>query len=73
MRPRVRNPFNRASSVRIGRVRIFSIPWYWDVVCHPVFEVWSHRTKAAPSPACDRHWLHDGPDCPLPWIEHTRV
>ena len=69
-----RNPFRRSWSVRVGHVRIFSLPWYWDVLRTRLAESSAAQTPAA-LPAqhdhycevCDGPWLHRGHTCAIAW------
>jgi hypothetical protein len=71
----VHNPFRRSWSVRIGRVRIFSVPWYWDVLRERLAASSTRWRPVAPPPAhhdhyceeCDRQWVHEGNMCATPW------
>ncbi len=75
MRITVPNPFRRSWSVRIGRMRIFSVPWYWDVLRERVVESVARQRPEAPREArhehyseeCDRRWAHEGHTCGYPW------
>jgi hypothetical protein len=70
------NPFRRSWSVRVGRVRIFSIPRYWDVYRERFADVLAAQQKGVrqlPSRhdhycgECDRRWAHEGHPCATPW------
>ena len=70
------NPFRRSWSVRIGHVRIFSIPWYLDVCRARFADVLAAQQKGVRQPPsrhdhycedCDRRWAHEGHPCAIPW------
>ena len=69
------NPFRRSWSVRMGRVRIFSLPWYWDGLRRRLAESSATQTRAAPPQAhhdhycelCDQPWIHPGHTCAIAW------
>jgi hypothetical protein len=69
------NPFRRGWSIRVGRVRLRSVPWYWDVMRERLASSSAMRTPVAPASAhhdhycqeCDRRWVHEGHTCPAPW------
>jgi hypothetical protein len=71
----VHNPFRRSWSVRMGRVRIFSVPWYWDVLRERLAESSARQRPVAPPPAhhdhyceeCDRRWVQEDHTCATPW------
>jgi hypothetical protein len=69
------NPFRRGWSIRLGGVRLRSIPWYWDVMRERLAASFARRRPVAPPPVhhdhycqeCDRRWVHEGHTCPEPW------
>jgi hypothetical protein len=75
MRIIARNPFRRGWSIRLGRLRFRSVPWYWDVLWERLAES-SAKQKPVASPAarhdhyceeCDRRWVHEGQTCATSW------
>jgi hypothetical protein len=76
MRITVTNPLRRGWSMRVGRVRLRSIPWYWDVLQEHLAEFVARRTPVAPRVVhhehycgeCDRRWTHEGHTCAHPWV-----
>ena len=75
MRIIVHNPFRRAWSIRLGRVRLFSVPWYWDVLRERLAGSLAKARPVAPRlvrhehycEACDRRWTHEGHTCAHHW------
>lgn len=71
----VHNPFRRGWSVRLGPLRLRSVPWYWDVLRERLAESAARQRPVPPSPAhhdhyceeCDRQWVHGGHTCAHPW------
>jgi hypothetical protein len=69
------NPFRRSWSVRIGHVRIFSVPWYWDVCRARLADAVAAQKNVMPPPSrhdhyceeCDRRWVHEAHPCAIPW------
>lgn len=74
-RPSRHNPFRRGWSIRLGSVRLRSVPWYWDVIRERIAASSARRRPVAPPPVhhdhycheCDRRWVHEGHTCPEPW------
>jgi hypothetical protein len=75
MRIIVYNPFRRGWSLRLGPLRLRSLPWYWDVLRERLAESSARRRPVAPPPArhdhyceeCDRRWVHEGRTCARAW------
>jgi hypothetical protein len=71
----VHNPFRRGWSIRLGRLRLRSVPWYWDVLWERLAEPSTKQKPVAPSPArhdhycedCDQRWVHEGHTCATAW------
>ena len=71
----VHNPFRRGWSIRLGRLRLRSVLWYWDVLCERLAESPAEQKPVAPLPArhdhyceaCDRRWVHEGQTCATAW------
>lgn len=69
------HPFRRGWSIRLGRIRIRSVPWYWDVLRERLAESTARPTPITPGlphhdhycEECDRRWVHEGETCALPW------
>ena len=74
MRIIVPNPFRRGWSIRLGRLRLFSVPWYWDRV-RERFTGWAaggttalpRRTHQHYCEGCDGNWEHEGQVCAQQW------
>jgi hypothetical protein len=68
-------PYRRNWSIRIGRVRIFSVPGYWNAIRAHFADAWAAQKSQEPPPSrhdhyceeCDRQWAHEGPLCTIPW------
>jgi hypothetical protein len=75
MRIIAHTPFRRGWSIRLGRWRLRSVPWYWDVFRERLAESSARRRPRAPRPVhhdhyceeCDRRWVHEGHTCAQPW------
>ena len=71
----VDNPFRPGWSLRLGPLRLRSVPWYWYVLRERLLEASARRRPAPPSPAhhdhycekCDHQWIHEGHTCAYPW------
>ena len=69
------NPFRRGWSIRLGPLRLRSIPWYWDVLWERFAESSATQKPVPPPPArhdhyceeCDRRWVHEGQTCAIAW------
>ena len=67
-------PFRRDWSIRLGRLRLFSVPWYWDWVRERLTG-WAAGRTTAPlrrthqhyCEGCDGHWPHEGQMCAQQW------
>jgi hypothetical protein len=67
-------PFRRDWSIRLGRLRLFGVPWYWDRVRERLTAWAAGQTPAPPRrthqhycEACDGHWAHEGQMCAQQW------
>ena len=67
-------PFRRDWSIRLGRLRLFSVPWYWDRVRERLTGWAAGRPPALPRrthqhycEGCDRNWAHEGQMCAQQW------
>ena len=67
-------PFRRDWSIRLGRLRLFSVPWSWDWVRERLTGWAAGRTTAPPRRThqhycewCDGHWPHEGQMCAQQW------
>jgi hypothetical protein len=67
-------PFRRDWSIRLGRLRLFSVPWYWDRVRERLPGWAAGRTPAPPRrthqhycEGCDDNWAHEGQMCAQQW------
>ena len=74
MRTIVPNPFRRGWSIRLGRLRLFSVPWYWDRVRERLTGWAAGRPSAPPRQThqhycegCDGNWPHEGQMCAQQW------
>lgn len=71
----VPNPFRRGWSIRLGRLRLRSILWYWDVLWERLAASSAKQKPVAPTPPhhdhyceeCDQRWVHEGYTCATPW------
>jgi hypothetical protein len=70
----VDHPFRPGWSLRLGPVRLRSVPWYWAVVCDRFREASVKPRPVAPPvhhdhycEECDRQWIHEGHTCAYPW------
>ena len=71
----VHNPFRRGWSIRLGRLWLRRVPWYWDVLWERLAESSAKPKPGAPPPArhdhyceeCDRRWVHEGQTCATSW------
>ena len=74
MRFIVPNPFRRGWSIRLGRLRLFSVPWYWDRVRERLTgravgrtTALRRRTHQHYCEGCDGNWAHEGQMCAQQW------
>jgi len=71
----VDNPFQPGWSLRLGPLRLRSVPWYWSVLRDRLREASARPRPAATAPAhhdhyceaCDHRWIHEGHMCAYPW------
>lgn len=71
----VHNPFRRGWSIHLRRLRLRSLPWYWDILWERLVESLAKQKPVAATPArhdhyceeCDRRWVHEGHMCATPW------
>jgi hypothetical protein len=69
------NPLRRGWSIRIGRVRLFGLPFYWDALRARLADASAAQSPPPPPPAhhdhycevCDRPWVHQGRTCAIGW------
>jgi hypothetical protein len=71
----VNNPFRPGWSLRLGRLRLRSVPWYWSVLRDRLATSTARRPPVTPPPAhhehycedCDQQWVHEGHTCAHSW------
>jgi hypothetical protein len=71
----VNHPFRPGWSLRLGPLRLRSVPWYWAVLRDRLREASAKSQPLPPSTAhhdhyceeCDRAWIHEGHTCAQPW------
>lgn len=69
------NPFRAGWSLRLGPLRLRSLPWYWEVLRERLVDSSASQRPVAAPPAhhahyceeCDRQWIHAGHTCAQPW------